>query len=130
VDKFPQQNSTVQDSAFSYRLVVENMDYLPFSQLNINTNSPGPSPLPADVVQLRTDYAREAALLQTNLHDFRLTFRWPLQPSGAPGNGRQTFRFTTSGSLMVTNNWRPLEVAPIHLFFVQPSTFVQAGGVK
>ena len=37
--------------------------------------------------------------LQSNLHDVRLTFRWPLLPGGKIGNNKKSFRTMVSGVL-------------------------------
>jgi len=37
--------------------------------------------------------------LQSNLHDVRLTFRWPLLPGGKIGNNKKSFRTMVSGAL-------------------------------
>jgi type II secretory pathway pseudopilin PulG len=37
--------------------------------------------------------------LQSNLHDLRLTFRWPLLPAGKIGNSKKSFRTMVSGAL-------------------------------
>ena len=37
--------------------------------------------------------------LHTNLHDVRLTFRWPLLPDGKTGNNKKSFRSLVSGTL-------------------------------
>lgn len=102
VEKYPQTNSTILDSAFSYRMTVENDDSVPYDP---NNNSP---------VQAR---------LLANSHDLRLLFRWPLLPNGDAGNGRQIFRALTGGRLILTNN--PALAIP-NLYFFQPSTYVQA----
>jgi hypothetical protein len=60
--------------------------------------------------------------LQTNLHEVRLTFRWPLaQGTNAPG--RQVYRTIVGGSLVQTNE--PL-VPAVPLFFLDPGAYVQA----
>jgi hypothetical protein len=60
-----------------------------------------------------------ASNLTANLHDLRLTFRWPMLPGGL-GNGRQVFRTMVSGNLLRTNEpgWT--------LFFFEPRDYVKA----
>jgi hypothetical protein len=59
----------------------------------------------------------------TNSHDIRLTFRWPLLPTGDAGNGRLSFRLFTGG--LLTAGAPEPGVLPI-MYFFQPSTYVQA----
>jgi type II secretory pathway pseudopilin PulG len=101
-DKFPQNNADVLAGTFSYRMV---SDIIPFSDF--------------DASGLATNMY--LVNLQTNLHDFRLIFRWPLLPNGHTGNGRQVFRTMVSGQLLVTTN-----DSNIPLFFFQPRTYVKA----
>lgn len=104
-DKFPQQNPTIVKGAFSYRMVVENADYVP-----------------APPVASDSSIAPVRGNLQANSHDLRLLFRWPLLPTGHTGNGRVTFRVFTGGQLIVTNDfWQPQHP----LYFFQPSTYVK-----
>jgi type II secretory pathway pseudopilin PulG len=72
-DKFPQKNTNILDFGFGYRLISE----------------------VAPVASLDTT-SLEARNFQTNLHELRLTFRWPLLPGGV-GRRSQTFRTQVSG---------------------------------
>jgi hypothetical protein len=66
-------------------------------------------------------------LLQTNLYDLRLIFRYPLLPNGNVGNGRLVFRTSVSGHLLETNQFG-FPVDPPHLlYFFEPRNYV---GVK
>lgn len=151
VDKFPQTNATILDSAFSYRLIPEMGDYLPFNpgmiQLTVygdrlsfdpalvdigfatNTEPPfPPDATPWTAAQRRAywDQVRASRRIMgvacTNSHDLRLTFRWPLLPRGNPGTGRHTFRVLAGGRLVETRS--PYAgVANIPLYFLQPSTY-------
>lgn len=101
VDKAPQNNDTILGSAFTYKLIVENIPYVPFDSSWLNS--------PAS----RHYYWN----LQTNSHDLRLTFRWPQLPNGDVGNGRQTFRAFAGGTLQsITDARQPL-------YFIQPSIY-------
>jgi type II secretory pathway pseudopilin PulG len=106
-EKYPQADPNIQDLSLAYRLVVE---------VDACTVAPG------------TDLG-VAQNLATNLHDLRLTFRWPILPGGAAGLGRQTFRTMVSGNLMPIQT-EPSPPAqgpwPMCLWFFQPRTFVQA----
>jgi hypothetical protein len=72
-------------------------------------------------------YANVVNNLQANLHDIRLTFRWPLLPNGnLPQNAnRQIFRTMVAGELMVTND-HGYPVGLTNLYFFQPRTYVKA----
>ncbi|HYG23731.1 MAG TPA: type II secretion system protein [Verrucomicrobiae bacterium] len=104
VEKAPQRNVDVLDSAFTYRMVVENAPYVP-AFLGDTNNA--------------TLYLHNLQL--NNSTDVRLLFRWPALPTGI-GNGRQNFRQMVAGSIfrrMDTNT-------PSHpVFFFEPSKFVQ-----
>jgi type II secretory pathway pseudopilin PulG len=102
VEKTPQNNADILEGAFAYRLIVENTPYVP---MEVGTNAP-------DV--------RMWNVLRENSHDLRLTFRWPLLPRYALGNGRQTYRQLVGGILSVTNDGAN---HPLHFF--QPKTFIQ-----
>jgi len=107
-DKFPQNNPDVLSGTFSYRMV---SDIIPFSDFDASvaasTNTPA-------------NYRNYLVNLQTNLHDFRLVFRWPLLPNGHTGNGRQIFRTMVSGQLLLATNDNG-----VPLFFFQPRTYVK-----
>ena len=98
VEKAPQNNIDVRQDAFAYRLICEN--------------------LPLPVSDPGSPFSRQ---LSYNLHELRLTFRWPLQVNGSAGNGRLTFRTQVSGSL---TNDPPLNDE--RTWFFQPQTFTQA----
>ena len=77
------------------------------------TDIPGQSPLWIGV----PEYGLE---LTANLRELRLTFLWPLLPSGNTGNGRHTFATTVAGQLVQTN------YAGYYLYFFQPQSFANA----
>lgn len=107
-DKFPQTNVSVQDLGFTYRLKSEVVPYW------TNYFDPSWTSDPA--------FLTVANNLQTNLHDVRLTFLWPLLPRGRVGNGAQSFRTLVSGQLLQTNDiGYPLNP----LYFFQPQTYVK-----
>jgi len=95
-EKPPQNNAEVQADAFSYQMVCENVAV---------PSSDGDTPY--------------GSRLANNLHDLRLTFRWPLTPRGTTGTGRQTFRTQVGGQLLRTNDYGHT------IFFFQPQTFAQ-----
>ena len=101
-EKFPQKNSSMRDLAFSYRLM------------------PQVSPLRAPVVDPD---------LQANLHELRLTFRWPLvdQTRGRVGPIQQSFRAMVGGTLQPTNEFTTnyLSDPARTLYFFQPRTYAK-----
>jgi type II secretory pathway pseudopilin PulG len=98
-EKYPQDNPTMQDLAFSYRMISEVYD---FGTSSVNSNLFNPMPV----------------VLQSNLHQVRLLFRWPLA-KGTNALGRQSFQTLVGGRL--TNEPAPYE----QLYFLQPQTYVQ-----
>ena len=121
-DKPPQNNASVADMAFTYRLISEVVPYgagnpqAPYSSAwyPLWTNN-----APYTVAQLR--YANN---LQADLYEVRLLFRWPASPNGALGSGRQAVRAVTTGPLLPLPN--PPANPRYTLYFVQPKTFVRA----
>jgi type II secretory pathway pseudopilin PulG len=116
-EKPPQLNPTMQELGLSYRVVADVSGYgtnfffptwTNFSQLS-NTND----------IAIRSNYMVLVQNLQTNLHDLRLTFLWPMLPSGKVGGGRQVYRTMVAGRLVQdpTNNFN----SPF--FFFQPRTY-------
>ena len=108
-EKFPQTNAALHDLSLSYRMIAE---VVPFGTNYYDPNwvfGAGSS-----------NYWMVTKNLQANLHDVRLTFRWPLM-KGTNAPGRQVFRTLASGPLLATNNsiYGPL-------FFFQPRTYVKA----
>jgi type II secretory pathway pseudopilin PulG len=98
-EKFPQNNASLQDLAFSYRLRSEITPVrVPVSDTN----------------------------LQNNLHELRLTFRWPLvDPKGKTGPSQQSFRAQVAGTLQPTTEPGFPADALYTLYFFQPRTFVK-----
>jgi prepilin-type N-terminal cleavage/methylation domain-containing protein len=127
VEKAPQGNQTIRDAAFTYKLIAENISYVPVDPGLIDLSPAGTASL-TNAQQLigRTNLAHRAQILQTNSHDLRLTFRWPQLPNGDIGNGRVTFRAFTGGWLLPTKDFYVLPTVPDQpLFFFQPSTYVK-----
>jgi hypothetical protein len=92
-DKFPQKNANILDLACAYRLI--------------------PELTPLRMVETNNAYVRT---YETNLHELRLAFRWPLLPGNLLGNGRHSFR-TLAGGRFTTINDRGQP-----LYFLQSST--------
>ena len=113
IEKAPQNNKTINEAAFGYRLVTEIVPY------GATTNTYFDSTWKNG----NDGYARVVTNLNANLHDVRLLFRWPLLPgleNGLPkiGNGRQVYRLMVGGSQasFVTNS-------VTGLYFFQPQMF-------
>ena len=121
-EKFPQTNTSSLDLSFNYRMVSEVAEATYYDAQWTNyaafaTNSPEYAE--------RFRYAMVARNLQTNLHDLRLVFRWPLFIDGTVGNGKQTYRTMVGGHLMQTNDFGyPNGVS--NLFFFQPRNYMKA----
>lgn len=102
-DKFPQKNATILGGAFSYKMTVKIVPYLPSAPIPANNAA-------ALAVQKN---------LEMNSHSIRLLFRWPLQPGNRLGNGRATFRLFAGGWF---TNYPPQSP----FYFLQPSTYMKA----
>lgn len=90
----PQNNSTMLGDAFSYRLFVAN------------------APVAEDTNTLGYAYNQNFG---ATLHDLRLTFLWPLLPTGNVGAGHLTFRTAVAGDLRQDQT--------SGLYFYGPQTF-------
>jgi hypothetical protein len=115
VDKAPQNDPTVLESAFSYKMIAEVVPYVPFQIVDLSLTNFTTAQLVA-----RTNQARVNLQLQNNSTDLRLSFVWPLLPGNKFGNGRQTFRLLTGGQIVRTNDF--IEPGQ-RLFFLEPSTY-------
>jgi type II secretory pathway pseudopilin PulG len=120
-EKFPQNNTNVQDLALSYRLVTE---VIVHSDLDRNwTNYTDPAIVTANntnEIISRSNYWMFAKNLQTNLHDVRMIFRWPLLRNGEAGPGRQVFRTMIGGNLLSTND------SGFPIYFFESRNYVKA----
>lgn len=99
-EKPPQDNQIMREDTFSYRLTVVN------APMPVNTNFPP------------TGFARQLA---GNQRELRLNFAWALQPNGAVGANRQSYRSTVAGQLMETNFYGAGGHA---LYFYRPQNFL------
>lgn len=109
VDKAPQQNADVLESAFHYMMLPEIVPYCGF-----DTNPPA-----AD-----TNYWFALQSLQRDLHDLRLRMRWPWVTNLGTGQGRAVYRTLVGGVL--TNYPVPYSQSGSPFFFFQPRTYVNA----
>jgi type II secretory pathway pseudopilin PulG len=101
IDKAPQTNAVVRDLAFRYRLICEVSAFDNVNRSWIDFTVPG---LTADEIVTRSNAWRLAVTRQSNLHEVRLLFRWPVDSRGAAGNQRQIFRTVVSGTLGATEH--------------------------
>lgn len=125
VDKTPQTNATILTDAFTYRMIVENFPYTPMDTNAFCVDCPATNGLTSDQMAARTNLAHTVWMLQTNVNDFRLRFRWPVLPNGEIANyGAATFRAMAGGSLLLTNDPAPV-VRDQPLYFVQSSFSAQ-----
>jgi hypothetical protein len=69
---------------------------------------------------LRSNYWMFAKNVETNLHDVRMIFRWPLLRNGDAGPGRQVFRTMIGGNLLATND------AGFPIYFFEPRNYAKA----
>ena len=122
MEKVPQDNDTILKGAFTYKLIVEHTPYVPVDPATIDLSPAGTASL-TNAQQLieRTNQAHSVQILQTNSHDLRLTFRWPILPNDEVGNRRVIYRAFTGGWLLPT--FDPYENSQ-RLFFFQSSTYV------
>jgi hypothetical protein len=131
-DLAPQTNASVEQMAFSYRVISEVIPYGAGNPMSQNPRVPASSgwdqsftncvlfPDPA-----HTNYFLYTSSLQFDLYDVRLVFRWPVLPNGSLGpSGRQVFRAATAGPVLSFLNplILPANQTPV-LFFVQPKSF-------
>ena len=134
VNKFPQTNSTILADALVYRMIVENFPYVPVDTNSFCTNCPvATNGLTAvQIAALMVDRANQQyaeEILQTNLHDLRLRFRYPVLPSGEiPSYGLATFR-EMAGGQMTNYPYDPVN-AQDQLYFIDPSAYAQLTGAN
>jgi hypothetical protein len=132
-DKPPQNNPSVEEMAFSYRVISEVVPYGSGNPLVPGSSSawdPSWTNYTAFSDWLwRSNYFRYAENLEADLNEVRLLFRWPALPNGGLGSGRQAVRAVTTGPLLRLNPTDPTDSNPGNpetLYFVQPKTFVRA----
>jgi type II secretory pathway pseudopilin PulG len=124
VNKAPQTNSIILSDAFIYRMIVENFPYAPVDTNAFCLNCPAANGLTPAQMSDRTNLSRTVWMLQTNSHDFRLRFRWPVLPNGQiPNYGLATFRAMTSGGLLQIYDTNAAPSQP--MYFVQSSSYAE-----
>ncbi len=120
-EKFPQNNQSVQDLAFAYRMTSEIVPYGTnyFNPSWVDVSQPG---LTASDFAARSNALMVVRNLQANLHDVRLVYLWPLFTKGQVGRSGQAFRTLVGGALVRTNEPgfnRPYQ----DLFFFEPRNY-------
>lgn len=113
-EKPPQINPLMQELALNYRVIADNSGYGTNYFDPSWTNYAGLSN--TNLIALRSNYMFVVRSFQTNLHDVRLTFLWPVYPSGRIGSGRQVYRTMVAGHYTNDPPGSPY-------FFYQPRTF-------
>jgi hypothetical protein len=106
-EKFPQNNPSMQDFAFSYRMTSEVVPYW--------TNYYDPPWVQNNAMVINN--------LSNNLHDVRLVFRWPLRSRGQLGLGGQSFRTLVGGQLLPTLEPGYPARPEYSNYFFQPRTY-------
>ena len=111
-EKPPQNNELMQGDTFSYRLICVN------APMALDTNAMWMSGnLPDNVL-----YSQQLA---NSLRELRLLFEWPQLPNGDVGKGRQNFRLSIAGQLVMTNYGNYFAgIEP--LYFYQSQSFTNA----
>ncbi len=121
-EKAPQDNPSVRELAFSYRMIAESIPYSAFDSWWTNVNPQFVTD--TNTMAQHSNYWMTARNLQANLHDLRLTFRWPNLPGDKLGSGRQTYRTKVSGGIISSN--QPDYVAKLEntMFFYNYPSFI------
>ena len=120
-EKIPQNNPDVLELGLTYRLISEVGPYGTnhFDATWTNLTGVVITNMTPEEGWRYTNYM-VARNLETNMHDLKLLFRWPVRPDGTVGDGRQVFRTVVGGRLFSTNdiNWP--------LYFFEPRNYVRA----
>jgi type II secretory pathway pseudopilin PulG len=113
-DKYPQDNATLRDASFKYKLISEVTPYYYTDGYWIDPSRPEFQGV---------TYTNIVSNKKVNLYDVRLIFRWPVLPNGNIGNNRLVFRTMVSGS--VTNEITSFR-NPLHAYFFENRNYVKA----
>ena len=121
---YPQTNQTILDLGFNYRVTSEVVPYADFDRNWTNYTDPTIYPNKnLSMVLARSNYWMLARNMQSDLHDVRLIFRWPILPNGGVGSGRQVYRTMVGGTLLRTNE-AAFPTFPVYFF--QSRAYVKA----
>ena len=123
-EKAPQVDPSMQQFTLTYRLI---SDVSPFGTNYYypewtNFAAPYISGNTNEMVA-RSNYMVLVKSYETNLHDLRLMFRWPLLPNGGSGNNYQIFRTSVGGALIQTNEPGFANQRHATIYFFEPRTF-------
>jgi len=115
-EKPPQLNPTMQELGLTYKVVAEVGGYgtnffFPAWTNYVSTND------------ARFSYMMMVTNLQNNVHDLRLTFLWPMLPSGKVGGGRQVYRTMVAGSMINEPTNAPINNLSRPFWFFKPRTY-------
>lgn len=150
VEKPPQDNQILQQDSFSYKIIFDNVPVAIYTLPIWQSQSWQPQSYnagtyvsfllygqttywQATATTSKADIPNSSSLwtrilypqeLTANLHELRLTFLWPLLPSGNTGAGRQTFRTMVGGQITFTNDTSVTPHQP--LYFFQSQSFTNA----
>lgn len=124
-DKFPQTNQSLRELAFSYRLLPEIVPYAAYDLSWVNYNDPAIRG-DTNAIIARSNTWIHVRNLQTNMHDIRPLFRWPVLANGKSGKGPQIYRTIATGALAATNDLGFASRLEYLLYFLLPRTFVKA----
>lgn len=91
-----------RDFAFNYFLRPELVPYGAFTPDYLGTNYAAGGLTPAQQMEVSNRWAHARSML-TNMHELRLSIRWPVLPGDRPGEGQQVFRSLLSGRIFTTN---------------------------
>jgi len=121
IEKYPQNDPTVQQLAFNYRLICEVLPYDTNTFYEATWTNILAQGLSTNEMIIRSNYFRMVKTFERDLHDVRLTFRWPLLPNGNAGPSRQLYRTMVSGT--ITNDLPNNPNWPYYFF--QPRTYLK-----
>jgi prepilin-type N-terminal cleavage/methylation domain-containing protein len=113
IQKPPQDNSLMQQDSFSYRLFCVNAP-MPFDTNNV------------ELVQTNGFPRSFADQMSANLHELRLTFLYPLLPSGNVGSGLKTYRTLIAGQLALQQPSGGSIVYQPNLYVYQAQSFTNS----
>lgn len=123
-EKFPQQDAAMQQFALTYRLISDVSPYGTNYYLPAWTNFADPAISGnTNEIMARSNLMVVVKTMETNYHDLRLMFRWPVLPNGDAGPNRQFFRTAVSGALIQTNEPGFANQPHCTIYFFQPRTF-------
>jgi type II secretory pathway pseudopilin PulG len=108
-----------KDFAFTYRVIIENIPSAayPYYSPQLTTNNFSAPGLLTNAPVLNLAAWNAAKNLQANMHEIRLSFRWPVLPNGKLGNGSRVFRSSVSGQVTNFTTTNLVSLIPKDPFF-------------